>query len=141
MTTGAGWVGAMLGDSLPHGEILTSTGIVFQRWYERWRRWWGRAENIIQNPLAANHWRGSRGIRRDGENAALAEQSASLAILVERDAAEAAAVHVRNSIVLCKPFVQEGVVRPEKVEHTTIFAHDALEEKLGFLTEGLSQIV
>ena len=46
---------------------------------------------------------------------------------VERDAAEAAAVDVRDAVVLGEPLVEERVVGAQQVEHAAVFAQDALE--------------
>ena len=53
--------------------------------------------------------------------------------VVERDAAEAAAVDVRDAVVLGEALVQERVVRLQQVEHAAVLAQDALEEQLRFL--------
>ena len=60
---------------------------------------------------------------------------------VERDAAEAAAVDVRDAVVLGEPLVEERVVRLEQVEHAAVLAQDALEEQLRLLAERLPQVV
>ena len=57
------------------------------------------------------------------------------------DAPEAAAVHVGNAVVLGQALVEEGVVGAQQIEHAAVLAHDALEEQLGLLPEGLAQIV
>ena len=59
----------------------------------------------------------------------------------KRDAPEAAAVDVRNAVVLGEPLVDEGVVGAQQIEHAAILAHDALEEQLGLPPEGLPQVV
>ena len=40
-----------------------------------------------------------------------------------------------------QPLVYEGVIRIQKIHHTAVFTHDALEEELGFFPHGLAQIV
>src|SRR5215470_11214794 len=59
----------------------------------------------------------------------------------ERHAAESASIDIRNSVVLRQAFIEECVVRPDQIEHTAILAQHAVEEELGFLPEGLSQVV
>src|SRR5262245_28628583 len=77
-------------------------GIVIQRGYVRQRRWRRGAEEVVENPFSPDHRRGARGIRGNGEDAALPEQPATLPLGVvgERNATEVAAVDVRNAIVL-----------------------------------------
>ena len=57
------------------------------------------------------------------------------------DAAEAAAVDVRNAVVLREPLVEERVVGLQQVEHAAVLAQDALEEQLRLLPERLPQVV
>ena len=57
------------------------------------------------------------------------------------DAAEAAAVDVRDAVVLREPLVEERVVRLQQVEHAAVLAQDALEEQLRLLAERLPQVV
>ena len=52
-----------------------------------------------------------------------------------------AAVDVRDAVVLREPFVDEGVVGAQQVEHAPILAQNAVEEELGFLAERLPQVV
>ena len=60
---------------------------------------------------------------------------------VERDAAEMAAVDVRDAVVLREPLVHERVVGGQQVEHAAVFPDDALEEQLGLAAERLPQVV
>ena len=122
-------------------ERVAATVLSFSGRHVRRRRRRRRAEDVFQNPLAANHRRRARGIRRDREDAALPQQAAALAVPVQRDAPEVAAVHVRNAVVLREPLVQERVVGLEQVEHAAVFAQDALEKQLGFAAERLAQVV
>src|SRR5206468_11991558 len=96
---------------------------------------------VIQNPLAAYHWRGPRGIGGDSQNAAVAEQATSVAVVVQRDASKAAAVHVGDPIVLRQPFIQESVISLQHIEGTAVIAQERLEKQLRFLAEGLAQII
>src|SRR6185295_18122524 len=43
--------------------------------------------------------------------------------------------------MLCQAFIQKCVVCSQKIEHAAIFAQNTLEKKLGFLPEGLPQII
>ena len=77
----------------PPGLVLLERRHVGRR---RRRR---RAEHVFQNPFAAAHRRGARGVRGHRQNAAVPEQPAALAVLGQRDAAEPVAVDVRNAVV------------------------------------------
>ena len=57
------------------------------------------------------------------------------------DAAEVAAVDVRDSVVLGQPLVDEGVVGVQQIDDAAVFVHDAVDEHLGFLAHGLAQVV
>src|SRR5438093_12214381 len=59
----------------------------------------------------------------------------------ERHTAESASVDVGNSVVLRQAFIEERVIRPDEIEHAAILAQHAVEEELGFLPEGLPQVV
>ena len=99
------------------------------------------AEDVLEDPFAAAHRRGARGVRRHRQNAALPEQAAALAVLRQRDAPEPIAVDVRNAVVPGEPLVEERVVGVEQVEHAAVFLDDALEEQLGLAAERLPQVV
>ena len=60
---------------------------------------------------------------------------------VERDAAELAAVDVRDAVVLGQPLVDERVVGRQQVEDVAVLAHDAGEEQLGLALKRLAQRV
>src|SRR6058998_2297390 len=97
----------MCGHALPHGESLTDPGALLKRRPCPRRRGRWHAENIAQDPLAANHGRGARGIRSHRQNASLAQQPATCAVATERDAPEAAAAYVWDSVVPGQAFVDE----------------------------------
>src|SRR5467141_2379690 len=75
-------------------------------------RWWRRRcpEDVFEQPLAAQDWRGPIRIRRDREQAPMAKQPAALVRVRQRDPSEPAPIHIRNTIVPGEPFVQERVV-------------------------------
>ena len=60
---------------------------------------------------------------------------------VDRDAAEPAAVDVRNPVVPGQPLVDERVVGGHQLHDRAVFPHDALEEHLGFAPERLAEVV
>ena len=51
------------------------------------------------------------------------------------DAAEVAAVDVRDPVVLRQPLVDERIVRRQQIEHAAILADDAVEEQFGLALE------
>ena len=59
----------------------------------------------------------------------------------QRHAAEMAAEDVRNSIVLCQPLVDEGVVRAEQFRDAAILAKDVLEKIFRLGAKRLPQVV
>src|SRR4051812_29495978 len=129
MATGAGDVRAVLFQPLTDRK-LARYFIVIEGGHVggRWRRL--GADKVLQNPVAANHGGGARGVRSDRQDAAVAEQAAAMALVVERDAAELAAEDVRNSIVLREPLVEKRVVGLQKIEHAAVFTQDALKKQL-----------
>src|SRR5205823_6106985 len=100
VASGAGRIGAVLGDALAHGQTLPDCRSLFQDRHVGWRRRWRCAENVVEDPLAANDGRGAGRVGRDGEDAALTEQSAAHVIVAELDLAKTAAVDVGDSVVL-----------------------------------------
>ena len=43
--------------------------------------------------------------------------------------------------MLRQPLVEKGVVRPQQIEHASIFAHDAVDEELGLQAKRLTEVV
>ena len=103
----------------------------------RWRR---RAENVLQNPLAANDGRRSLSLRRDRENAPLAQQSPPC-VIDDRHTPELAAVDPGYAVVLREALVDEGVIGSQQVEHVAVAADDALEEQIRFSSKRLAEVV
>src|SRR5690606_37683122 len=125
----AGSVRSVLRQSFPDGE-LRRNGILLKRWHVRRRRGRGSTDEILENPVPSNHRRGAGRVRGDGQNAAVPEQSASLTIIAQFDPAEAAAVNVRDAVVLGETFVEVRVIGIEQVEHATVFPKYTLDEQL-----------
>src|SRR5258706_15727677 len=75
------------------------------------------------------------------QNTSLTEQPASAGVRVKVDAAETAAVNVRNSIMLGQPLIEEGVFSAQQFGNAAILAHDAVKEQFRFLAERLPEIV
>ena len=79
------------------------------------RRRHRRAEQVLENPLAALHRRRAVAGRRDRQDAAVTEQPAARAV-GQRDAPEAAAADVGDAVVPREPLVDERVVGVEQIE-------------------------
>jgi len=99
------------------------------------RRWRRRSQQVLEHPLAAKNDRRAIGIRRHGQDAALAEQAAPVRI-AQRHAAELRSIDTRDAVVLCEALVDERMVGRQQVEQTAIFADDAADEELRFFHEG-----
>src|SRR5688500_824976 len=126
----------MLRHPLAHREHLADRRRAERRYVRgRWRR--RRAQDVLEHPFAAKHRRGAVGVRRDRQYAAVAEEARAHAVLAERDAAEPAAVDVRNAVMAREPLVHERVRRAQQVEHIAVLFDDAFKEELGFAAEGL----
>ena len=87
-----------------------------QRGHVGRRRGRRSSHNVLEDPFAAQHRRGPRRVRRDSEDAALPQQPGALPIAGESDAAELAAVHVRDAVVLRQPLVEEGVIGGQQID-------------------------
>ena len=68
---------------------------------------------------------GSHGRHR--QHAALPEQAAARAVRSSGDAAEVAAMNIRDAVVPREPLVDERVVGVEQVDDAAVFADDAVE--------------
>jgi hypothetical protein len=101
-------------------------------------RW--RIEQIVEHPLAAKHWRGSRGVRGDGEDAALG-QHAGPRRRRQIDLAELRSRHIRDAVVARQALVQERVAPVDEVEHAAVVPDNRLDEELGFPTHRQTQVV
>ena len=140
VTARADRVGTVFGQSFTHGKGCRDR-VVLECRHVWQRRRWRRPDDIFQNPLAANYWRRSVGVRRHSENASLAKQPSTFAVLIQRNSPEPAAVDIGDSIMLGEAFIQISVVRLQQIENIPIFAQDAFEEELRFLPEGLPQVI
>jgi hypothetical protein len=96
----------------------------------------------LQEPLAARDWRSAGRYRRHRQQSALAQQAAPhIEFRRERYAAELRTIEVRDSIMLCKPLVDECVIRSQQIEDASILVHDAAEEQFNLALERGSQVV
>ncbi len=141
MAARAHGVRAMLNHPLAHRENLRARAVLGQRRHVQRRGRHGRAEQILENPLAAAHRRRPVRVRRDRHDAALTEQPAAHVVRAELDAPEVAAVHVGNAVVLREALVEERVIGAQQIEHAAILLHDALEQHFGLATERLTKVV
>ena len=86
----------------------------FEVRHVRRRRRRRRAEQHFHHPLAAQHRRGAIGVRRQRQDAAVAEQAAPPRVRI-RHLAELVADDVRDAVVLREPLVDERVVGREEI--------------------------
>src|SRR5215468_9552851 len=140
VTARASRVTTMRRHTLAHRKIGRHIAFVERRDVGR-RRWRRGAEDVLQHENSAKYGRCPRRIRGHRQHAALPQQPATMAFGCERHTAEPAAIHVGNSIVFCQPFIEEGIIRADQAEHAAILTQYAVEEELGFLPEGLPQVI
>ena len=95
---------------------------------------------VLENPFAAEDDRGPIGVRRDRQDAGVAEQPLP-PLVGHRHAPEMAPVDVGDAVVARQLFVQERVVSAQQLGQRPILAHLALEEQLGLLHHRLAQRV
>ena len=91
----------------------------------------GLPRRFSSTHLPAQHRRRARRIRRERQQAALAEQPAAVRAAGERDAAELLAVDVRDPVVPGQPLVDERVVRRQELDHAAVLAQLCFDEQLG----------
>src|SRR5690606_25789334 len=101
-----------------------------ERRHVRRRRWGRRAEQVLEDPLAADDRRGAVGIRSDRQYAAVAEEPATRVVGRQPHAPEVRTLDVRDAVVARDALVQERVIGAQQIERTAVLAHDAAEEKL-----------
>src|SRR5947199_4500809 len=141
MTSRACRIRPVLRHALAHRKNLAYRIVVSQRRHVRRWWWWWRAENIFENPFPALNRRSAVCIGRHSEKASLPKQTSTNAVVRQRYTTEVAAINIRNTVILRKPFVQECVIGVQKVDNTPILFYDAFQKQLGLLTESLPHIV
>ena len=107
----------MLGESFAQRQILGArlrieVGVNAGR-----RRWNRHAENVIQQPLSAQHRRRTVGIRGRREERAFGQQPATLIVVWQCNPPEPAAVNIVDTVVLCEPLIQETVISLEQIQN------------------------
>src|SRR2546426_5462285 len=129
VTTRAGRILAMLFHELTQRQRLTlgSTVVQTRNVGRRWR--WGRPQQVLQQPLAAQNNRGAVGIRIDSQETALAEKSTPyIKVRSERHAPKITAVHVGNSVMTRQTLVQKRIVHVQQSQNTLILAERAFKK-------------
>ena len=63
------------------------------------------------------------------------------AVVAEFHPAEAAAVDVRDPVVLGQPLVEERVVGPHEIERAPVLPQDAADEQFRLAAHGLPEVV
>src|SRR5690606_18421508 len=100
------------------------------------------AEQVLENPFAAQRRRRAVRVRRRHQDAALAEEaSARVELGAERHAAEVTAVDSRNPVMTREALVDERVVGGQQIQNAAVLVNDAREEELRLALEALPQSV
>ena len=94
------------------------TGVLQRRNLGRRRRRW-RAEQVCEDPLAAQHRRGPVGIRSHRQDTGLTEETSTLPV-IERHSPKVVAIDIGNSVMLRQTFVHERVVGSQQLHHAAI---------------------
>src|SRR5437773_4441787 len=111
MATRAARILAMLLHELAQRQRLAIGSAVFQTRNIRRRRWWRRAQHVLQQPLAPQNYGRSVGIRGYGQETALTQEPAArIQFRAERHTPKVAAVNVRNSVMTGQTFVKKRIV-------------------------------
>ena len=131
MTTRARDVPAVLDQPVADREA-GGDGVVFEGRDVRRRRRGRRAEQVFEDPLAADRGGSPRGVGRDRQHAPLPEQAAAVAPGAEVDPAEVAPHDGSDAVVACQPLVQVSMIGFEQREHAPVLADDLVEEESRF---------
>ena len=99
-----------------------------------------RVQQVLEDPLAAQHRRGPRRVGRDRQDAGLREHAAARRA-GQVHAAELRPGHAGNAVVLRQPLVEERVLAVEEIEDAAVFADDVLEEELRLAAHREAQVV
>ncbi len=100
----------------------------------------GRVEQVVENPLAAQHRRGARGVRRDGQHAALREHAGTRQPR-QLHPAQLGPRHVGNPVMPRQALVDEGILPVDEVQNAAVFANHVGDERLGLAPHREPQIV
>ena len=130
---------AVLLEPLAEGQAVADPVVGRQRLdhRRRWRR--GRAQQLLEHPLAAQHRAGPPRVRGQGQHRRHAEHAAAAAVL-QLDAAELGAGHPVDAVVLRQRLVEVRVVGIEQLEDRPILAEDGVEEGDGLLDHRVAQL-
>ena len=124
-----------LADGQPHRRgVGVQVGVHAGR-----RRRHGQAEDVVQQPLAAQDGRRPVGIGGGRQYRSMREQAPPLLPIREGDSPEPATLDAHYVIVLRQPFVDERVVGIQQVRDAAVFPQRAGDEQLGLAPEGLQQ--
>jgi hypothetical protein len=98
------------------------------------------AEQILDDPRAADDRRRAIGDRGRRQDAAQAEEAAARVILAQLDSAEIAAGHAVDAVVARETLIKKRVTRGEQLEHAAVLAQHVLEQQLGLASERRAQL-
>ena len=104
------------------------------------RRWIGGiAQDVPQDPGAANHRRRGRAIGRHLEHAGVRQHTPALTGRRQFDDTQRRPLDTGYSVVLRQPLVQDRKIRIDKVCQAQVPFEHLLEEQLCLLDDGLAQ--
>ena len=126
-------VRAVGGETPSHRPSVSSSGGTDGR---RRRR---GVEEILENPLAAKHGRGTSGVRGNGENTALGKHATTPIGRAHVDSPEFLTCDTGDSIKPREPLIKKTIVGVKEVEHAAVPANDVLGEELGFAPHGIAK--
>ena len=135
MATGTQAIGPVPFQPLADAQRRRSRTLVQARIDVGRRRWWVRAQDIVQQPLAPQHGRRAVRVRGDRHQPSVPEQTPALLGVRKRDPPRAAAVHTRDPVKPRQAFVHVRVVRAQQLHDRTIVAQSTGDEHLCLLLE------
>ena len=137
----AGRLGAVLLHDLAHRAGLLAVLVLLEPFDVGRRRRRRRAEDVLENPGAAQHRRGAVGVGRGHQHAAFAEQPPAVGDRSSVTRRNWSPRTFGNAVVQRQPLVDERVVGGQQVEHAAVLAQDAVDEQLDLAAERLAQAV
>ncbi len=99
-----------------------------------------RVEQVVQDPLAAQHRRGPRGIGGHGQHAALRQHSAARRA-GQVHAAEFRSGHARDAVMAREALVEERIPGVDEIEDAAVFTDHVVQEELRLAAHRDAQVV
>ena len=99
-----------------------------------------RGQQVVEDPLAAQHRRRARRVGRHREDAALGQHTAPRRA-GEVDLPELLPLHPGDPVMAGQPLVEERVLAIQEIEDAAVLPDHALQEQLGLPAHGEAQVV